>query len=314
MKIIQSHDIQSKLMNVILTAKKELVLVSPYVNLAYTKQVSAAIVAARQKGVKIDFYIREDSNTDSKVSRQQVLDMGITPRLIPNLHAKLYFNESTGIIASLNLLSSSIGNSIEIGGQLETPAEIEELRLFIENFITPHEIGGPPAPVKPAAAEPKPVTPEIKAPAKSLSDEEIRFQQQPFGQVLADYLSAQVDRRCNIEGDHTFMTIRAVGNTFSMLLDNAQGATSQLLLRGVVSGSEVDRFARKSATHFKLGAYDYMIKKGTKGHYDQVQAVRRSRMSATGFDELSHGEKKALLSEVAHFLLATQSFKADYRN
>lgn len=314
MKIIQSHDVQSKLMNVILTAKKELVLVSPYVNLAYTKQVSAAIVAARQKGVKIDFYIREDSNTDSKVSKQQVLDMGVTPRLIPNLHAKFYFNESTGIIASLNLLSSSIGNSIEIGGQLETPAEIEELRLFIENFITPHEIGGPPAPVKSAAVEVKPVVPEVKSLAKPPSEEEMRFQRQPFGKILDSYLSAQVDRRCNIEGDGDFLTIRAVGNTFSILLNNAQGTTSQLVLRGVVSGSEADRFAQKSAAHYKLGAYDYMIKRGAKGYYDQVQAIRRSRLSATEFDELSYGEKKALLSEVAHFLLATQSFKADYRN
>ncbi|WP_019949045.1 phospholipase D-like domain-containing protein [Hymenobacter aerophilus] len=314
MKIIQSHDVQSKLMNVILTAKKELVLVSPYVNLAYTKQVSAAIVAARQKGVKIDFYIREDSNTDSKVSKQQVHDMGITPRLIPNLHAKFYFNESTGIIASLNLLSSSIGNSIEIGGQLETPAEIEELRLFIENFITPHEIGRPVTPVKPAAVESKAIAPKAKAPDRPLSEEEIRFQRQPFGQVLADYLSAQVDRRCTIEGDGDFMTIRAVGNTFSVLLDNAQGATSQLILRGVVSVSEADRFARKSASHYKMGAYDYMIRRGAKGYYDQVEAVRRSRMSATQFDELPYIEKEVLLSEVAYFLRATQAFKADYRN
>ena len=304
MKIIQSHDVPSKLMNVILTAKKELVIVSPYVNLTYTKQVSAALVAARNKGVRIDFYIRDEPN--NSVSRDQVRSLGLTPRLIPNLHAKLYFNETTGLIASLNLLSSSIGNSIEIGGQLETPAELAELRLFVEQFITPHEVGAAPPPLPPAASIPTPAAPP-------LTKEEKEFQQQEFGQLLAHYLMAKVDRRTFIEGNADSLRVKAVGNTFTVEVENTFGS-AQLALQGVVSSSEADRFAAKSAKHYHSAAYSYLIRKGGKGYYDQVRAVRKTKLSAQNFNDLTFAEKKQILAEIAAFLLATQAFKADYKN
>ncbi|UPL50193.1 hypothetical protein [Hymenobacter sublimis] len=301
MKIIQSHDVQSKLMNVILTAKKDLVLVSPYVNLTYTKQVSAALVAARNKGVQIDFYIRDEPN--NAVSKEQVLSMGITPRLIPNLHAKLYFNETTGLIASLNLLSSSIGNSIEIGGQLETAEELDELRLFVAQFITPHEVGAVPPPPKPAAVANPP----------QLSKEEKHFQQVKFGQVLFDYMMEKVDRRCQVDGNHSNMTIRAVGNTFTVAIEGGYDAPT-LVIHGIVSSREADRFAAKSAKHYKSTEYRHSIQWGGRGIYDQVRAIRKANLSASSFNQLTFGEKKQILAEVAEFLLATHSFKADYRN
>ncbi|GAB2777885.1 hypothetical protein HNQ93_001731 [Hymenobacter luteus] len=301
MKIIQSHDVQSKLMNVILTAKKELVIVSPYVNLTYTKQVSAALIAARNKGIKIDFYIRDEPS--NAVSKEQVLSMGITPRLIPNLHAKLYFNETTGLIASLNLLSSSIGNSIEIGGQLETPEELDELRLFVAQFITPHEVGAP---------APKPQPTPAAAPSQ-LSKEERHFQDHEFGQILADYIEEKVDRNSYVEGNHSGMTIRAVGNTFTIAIEGSYNAP-QLVMYGIVSGSEADRFPAKSAKHYKSNDYRHSIQRGGRGIYDQVRAARKANLSAKSFNKLTFAEKKQLLSEVSEFLLATQSFKADYRN
>lgn len=303
MKIIQSHDVQSKLMHVILTATKELVIVSPYVNLTYTKQVAAALVAARNKGVKIDFYVRDEpGNTASK---EQVLRMGITPRLIPNLHAKLYFNETTGIIASLNLLSSSIGNSIEIGGQLETPEELDELRLFVAQFITPHEVGAIPSQPQAASAV---VAPQV-------SREDVLIQQQGFGQSLADHLKSKVDRNSHVaKNPDGSSTIQAVGNTFTVKVENTTFVANQLALLAVVSGREADRFPAKSARHFTSADYVHLIQRGGKGQYDTIKATRKQKLSANSLDKLPVGEKKALLSEIAAFLLATQAFKADYRN
>lgn len=299
-------------MDVILKAKKELVIVSPYVNLTYSKQVSAALIAARNRGVNIEFYIRDEAN--NSLSKEQVEVMGIAPRLVPNLHAKLYFNETTGIIASLNLLSSSISNSIEIGGQLETAEELEELRLFVAQFITPHEIGAA-APVRPPSA---PVAPTTKV--QQLTWEEKKIQQQEFGQTLADYLEAKVDPNSYVEGDQALMKIRAVGNNFTVTLEADPAlrkdffASNQLILHGVLSGSEADRFATKSSKHYTSSAYNYMIQRGGRGYYDQVCATRKAGLLATTFNRLTLAEKRLVLSEIGEFLLATQAFKADYRN
>ncbi|SHK71380.1 phospholipase D-like domain-containing protein [Hymenobacter psychrotolerans] len=304
MKILPSHKISGQLLDVILEAQKELVLVSPYVDLSYSKQVSSALVAARNRGVNIAFYIRHESS--NLKSKEQVESIGITPRLIPNLHAKLYFNETTGIIASLNLLSSSIGNSIEIGGQLETPEELAQLRQFVAQFITPHEVDAP-IPLNKAKSIESPVAPS------ALSWEEKKFQEKEFGAILADYLRANIDRNSYVEGNDVGMTIRAVGNTFSIEIES-MFTSIQLAIQGIVSSSEADRFAAKSSKHYKLKDYSYLIQRGGRGVYDQVRAVRKVKLSAKVFNKLTFAEKKQMLTEISDFLLATQAFKADYRN
>ncbi|GAB2784737.1 hypothetical protein HNQ93_002481 [Hymenobacter luteus] len=302
MKLIQSHEVPSKLLDVILSAQKELVIVSPYVNLTYTKSVSNALVAARNRGVQIAFYIREDQN--SAVSKEQVQSMGIMPRPIPNLHAKLYYNETAGILTSLNLLSSSIGNSIEIGAQLETPEELAELRRFVEQFIAPFDPESLPA-ISPS----KPTSAAVPAP---MSREEREFAEQEFGAILADYLASHVDRRCSIEGNPKHLSIRALGNTFSV---NIEGYSSpKLIVQGILSSAEADRFPIKSAKHFRLQDFDYSVKRGGKGYYDQAQAVRKATLSAGTFNKLSYAEKKQLLPHIAEILTATRNFKDDYRN
>ncbi|GGG35610.1 hypothetical protein [Hymenobacter glacieicola] len=301
MKILPSHKISGQLLDVILEAQKELVLVSPYVDLSYSKQVSSALVAARNRGVNIAFYIRHESS--NLKSKEQVESIGIIPRLVPNLHAKLYFNETTGIIASLNLLSSSIGNSIEIGGQLETPEELAQLRQFVAQFITPHEVGAVPPQPQPAALANPP----------QLNKEEKHFQQVEFGQILFDYIVEKVDRRSQIDGNHSSMTIRAVGNTFTVAIEGNYNSP-QLAMYGIVSSSEADRFFTTSAKHYKSNEYRHFIQRGGRGVYDQVRAARKANLSAKSFNQLTFSEKKQLLSEIAEFLLATQSFKADYRN
>ncbi|MBD2716726.1 hypothetical protein KBK19_16900 [Microvirga sp. STR05] len=302
MKLIQSHDVQSKLLHVILSAQKELVIVSPYVNLTYTKSVSNALIAAQKRNVQIAFYIRDDQS--NSVSREQVQNMGLTPRPIPNLHAKLYFNETTGIIASLNLLSSSIGNSIEIGAQLETAEELAELRLFVEQFITPFD------PVATPAVPTQATTPVVAA--APTSREEREFAEQEFGAILADYLASRIDRRCSIEGNAKQLSIRALNNSFTVVI---RGVSSpKLTIEGILSSSEADRFAAKAAKHFRSAAFDYSVKRGGQGYYDQVQAARKAELTAGTYNRLNYAEKKQLLLEIADVLTATRNFKDDYKS
>nr|GFA46529.1 hypothetical protein [Tanacetum cinerariifolium] len=273
------------LFDIIHEAKQELVLVSPYVNLTYWKQLATALTAARDRGVRITFYVRHEPS--NPVSKEQVEALGITPQLVANLHAKFYFNETSGLITSLNLLGVSNSNSIEIGSQLETAEEVEELRRFVKQYLAPQEL------------------------VKAISDEDKYLSTAEFGQVLADFLEEKVDRRSQVDEQRDgSLSIRAVSNTFTVSLERP---SQRLAIRAVVSGSEADRFAVKHTRHFTSPALNYEVQRGGKGYYDMIRATTPQPLSAPRFNALTLPEKKLLLPQIADFLLAVRAFKiGDY--
>ncbi|MFD2717080.1 hypothetical protein ACFST9_00035 [Hymenobacter monticola] len=281
MKILPPHKISGALFDVIHDAKQELVLVSPYVNLTYWKQLATALTAARDRNVRITFYIRHEPS--NLVSKEQVLSLGITPQLVANLHAKFYFNETSGLITSLNLLGVSNSNSIEIGSQLETAEEVEELRRFVKQYLAPQEL------VKPQSEE-----------DKYLSTAE-------FGQVLADFLEGKVDGRCQVDEQRDgSLSIRALRNTFTVRMERP---SQQLAIQAIVSGNEAEQFSARRAQHFTAPTLQYDIQRGGKGYYDLIRATTQP-LSAPRFNALTLLEKRLLLPQIADFMLAVRAFKS----
>lgn len=284
MKILLPHKISGALFDIIHEAQKELVLVSPYVNLTQWKQLATALTAARDRGVRITFYIRYDAGNPA--SKEQVEALGITPQLVPWLHAKFYFNENGGLITSLNLLSSSNSNSIEIGSQLETPEELETLRHFVRQYLVPQELG------------------------KKGSEEDKYLNTEEFGQILSDYLEESVDDSCMVTGNSgKSLSIQALSNSFTADID---APNQQLLLEGVVSGREADRYSAKRAKHFTSPALRYELQRGNKGYYDVIRATFIQPLSTSKFNKLTPTEKKHLCTVIADFLTAVRAFKDDY--
>ena len=124
-------EISSKLMTLIDYSKDYLVIVSPYVNFSKWIKLKNCLERAVNRGIKIDFYIREDADIDEA----QFKDFNITPIRIKNLHAKLYLSESKAIVTSQNIVYYSDINSLDIGYETETEAELEELKSFIEVYL-----------------------------------------------------------------------------------------------------------------------------------------------------------------------------------
>lgn len=285
MIILPSHKISGVLFDIIHEAKQELVLVSPYVNLTYWKQLATALTAARDRNVRIDFYIRHEPG--NVVSKEQVEALGITPHLVANLHAKFYHNENSGLLTSLNLLGVSNSNSIEIGCQLETTEEVNELRRFVQQHLAPQEAMKPP------------------------SEEDKYLISVPFGQALADYLEENVDPRSHVSGETASrLSIRALGNSFTADIERL---SRRLVLRGVISSSEADRFATKHGQHFTSSSLSCDVQRGAKGYYDQVRGSLTPPVSSYQFDALTLPEKKEVLKQVAGFLVSVRAFKDNYR-
>jgi len=200
------------------------------------------------------------------LSKEQVEALGITPHLVANLHAKFYYNETSGLVTSLNLLGVSNSNSIEIGCQFDSAEEVDELRRFVQQHLAPQEA------VKPLIEE-----------DKHLSTEE-------FGQVLADYLEEHVDAGVQVNGQSlNSLVIKALSNTFSV---DIEGSPSRLILRGVVSSREAERFPAKQSKHFTSPLLRHDVQHGGKGYYDQLRDTLQAKLSAAKFNALTIPEKK----------------------
>jgi hypothetical protein len=287
MKIIHPNKVTGQLLDIIQEAEKELVIVSPYVNFSYWQKPVAAIQQAIARGVKVDFYIRHDPGKDT--GRTHVEKLGITPILVENLHAKIYYNENDGIITSMNLLHSSDSNSIEIGSQVETPAELEELRRIVHRFLGHYK-----APAAPALVPNSPASQ-----LKSL----------PFEELLTDFLASTVDEDGYAEWeDDKELSISALRNSFTLCVAQPN---NKVVLEGIVTQREGSRFSSHSRRHLKASTMLYKLEQGDANHYTRIRGTYTHFLTTPTLDQLPQSEKAALLTTIAEFIQAVRAFKDD---
>lgn len=104
---LTNKETQAALENIILNAKKTLVLISPYLRL--TNTLRSRIKAAAEKGVKVTIVFRNKADVKADFDKLSLIQ-NIEFKCTDDLHAKCYFNETMMIITSLNLLDSSEKN------------------------------------------------------------------------------------------------------------------------------------------------------------------------------------------------------------
>ena len=131
MEFIEPLEISSKIMTLIEQAEKELIIVSPYVDVSKWDKMRKCLERAVKRGVKVKFIARKNAKQDLSF----LISINIKPILIDDLHAKFYVNESYGIVTSQNMVHYSDVNSIDIGYITETKDEKKELINFANNYI-----------------------------------------------------------------------------------------------------------------------------------------------------------------------------------
>lgn len=150
MKILKNTlAISGEILNIINQSKKNLYLVSPFVQLEkddesefFKDKLKDAIEGAIRKSVDVKF-LSKTSNEDKKVKIQEVLK-DFTQRdcslfLLPNLHSKIYCNESTVLITSMNMFLYSVLNNEEIGVLIEKEDKVQNVIEYIESLISKAE-------------------------------------------------------------------------------------------------------------------------------------------------------------------------------
>lgn len=125
------EEVTPAVLSVLRRARKFAIVVTPYIKLWPLAQ--QAIQEAIQRPVKVTFYIRQDPEDIEKASEHIVwlLQHKVAINTVPNLHAKVYLNESTVIVSSMNLLSSSSQASREFALLVKDKATSEALRAWV---------------------------------------------------------------------------------------------------------------------------------------------------------------------------------------
>jgi PLD-like domain len=287
MKLLSPHRISGELLDLIHSAREYLILVSPYVRLQGWAALTAALTTARDRGVRIDCFVRLEP--ENAPSWEQLEALGLRVRLIPNLHAKLYFSERTGLISSLNLLASSNASSIETGCLCESEAELEELRHFVKHYVRPNE------------SQERP------------SDDQLWLSKERFPAVLETTVRQQTGRKCNVRFSREGLEMQAGGNRYTLSIDKV---SNKLSVGVVLSGLEADEFATAqshtvAAPLMKRPEWHYRLISGGIKHYDRVIATYEPRLSNASFDFLRVAEKRAILDGIALFVQRITEFKRD---
>lgn len=137
MELIQPAEISGKIMTLIDQAKEEIIIVSPYNKFKYWKKLTQRIEKAKQRGVKIRWYIRKNVDNNNV---EQIRQIGIEPIEIENLHCKLYLNEQHAVVTSMNLHEYSDTSSIDIGYLITEEDKYKELTDFIDVYIDSYSV------------------------------------------------------------------------------------------------------------------------------------------------------------------------------
>lgn len=123
------------LMRIIREARQRLILVSPYNK--HWGHLRREIVAAQQRGVEVTIYYRSDE-------ANPVDDYdAIAAVPVRMLHAKIYANESSALVSSMNLLESSAMYSRDVGLLVRGAKLRREIDEYVKSLADGTATGSP---------------------------------------------------------------------------------------------------------------------------------------------------------------------------
>jgi phosphatidylserine/phosphatidylglycerophosphate/cardiolipin synthase-like enzyme len=135
MEIVCNYKIPEQILDLVSEARRgeTIFVVTPYLDL--TENVIRAVRTAKDSKAEVEFYVRSDVRDRPEKDIRRLQDMEVKVHEIKNLHAKLYWSPRKVIISSMNLLKSSMNDSLEIAIILEDSGSIERTRTIIADLI-----------------------------------------------------------------------------------------------------------------------------------------------------------------------------------
>lgn len=277
MQLVKPSEISSKIMTLIEESNSKLILVSPYVKVSKWYKLKNKLASAKQNGIGVKFYIRDDE--ENIASLTEVEAIGIKPILVPNMHCKLYMNDTHAIITSMNLLLSSEINSLEIGYMTDTKEEYEEVSEYYNRYLKPFD--------------------------KCESVETVEDAH------WLDAIKRDLDKeygRLKIENNEKGIAINTGINNYTIFLHEDNGKKI-LRMHGIISSKQLDVLSEQTKNiESKLGLRVF-VQKGAKGHYDLIWGESKMPYIATSIHSIPKHDFKRIGEEVKSFIIEIDNWK-----
>ena len=125
-ELLTDWQIGDALMRIVAQAQQRLTLVSPYNK--HWGHLKREVAAAQGRGVPVTIYYRADES-----SPMAEYD-GVTAIPVRMLHAKIYANETTALVSTMNLLETSAMYSRDVGLLLRDPKLRHEIDEYVKSL------------------------------------------------------------------------------------------------------------------------------------------------------------------------------------
>lgn len=127
------EQIQAGVLSIIRNAKKQVILVTPYLEL--WRHARDAIELARGNGVQITCLIRDQDDQTSSDDVAWLLSRKVRILAVERLHAKIFLNEENIVVGSMNLTEPSINENKEIAFHISNDAIEKEIRDYVHGRL-----------------------------------------------------------------------------------------------------------------------------------------------------------------------------------
>ena len=283
MKLIKPKSISGEIMELIEEADDKLIIVSPYCDFKNWQKIINTFEVALKKEIDIEFYIRDDQPK----SLEQVRDLGIEPILIRNLHTKLYINEHTAIVSSMNLLYSSDSNSLDIAYKTETEKEYKELIDYYERYLR-----------------------------GNVNRTVSKFEEHDgdMYNYILDKLSQQLLLGVGIDFEEPNSFTLKTRNRYNFFI--TEGNRRCLRISGIFSYSEFQYAIKLDEKKILENEWVEKIElvEGKPGYYNMIWGEAGKNLKSKSLDNVLNGEQELIADAIVEFVLLVEGIKQKHRD
>jgi hypothetical protein len=128
MKILNPSQNLSGIISMIENAKRFVVIVSPFNDLTGWDKLKFAINKASENNICVSYYVRKGEGTKG------IEGLNVNIYEVPDLHAKMFYNEKEALISSGNLTNRPDINWVY---KMNDQKEYDDLVEFFDTYIKP---------------------------------------------------------------------------------------------------------------------------------------------------------------------------------
>ncbi len=117
------------IVRIVSEAQKQVIMVTPYLKL--WRHIQNEIEKAIKRNVSVRFLVRDQADIVSGEDVAWLCSHGVKVQAVEGLHAKVYLNENTVVLSSMNVTEASTTRSLEVGFTIRDKVDEQKIRDYV---------------------------------------------------------------------------------------------------------------------------------------------------------------------------------------